>query len=110
MQLLGTGLDRGLLLGDKLFLAAAAGTVGAEGLVAGTGPSDQLGMYCEAYYRRINGLRISRAISQMSFFTGMAGPDPVGMLTGIRRTPVGMLTDIRRRRGMTLNRAESPNN
>ena len=45
-------------------------------LVAGTGPSDQLGMYCKTYYRRINGLRVSRAISQMSFFTGMAGPDP----------------------------------
>ena len=71
---------RGLLPREALFpaaaAAAAAGTVGAEGLVAGTGPSDQLGMYCKAYYRRINGLRVSRAISQMSFFTGMAGPDP----------------------------------
>ena len=76
-------MDRGLLPGDKLFTAAAAaaaavaaGTVVAGGLVAGMGPSDQLGMYCKAYYRRINGLRVSRAISQMSFFTGMAGPGP----------------------------------
>ncbi len=56
--------------------SGGGGDCGSGGL-GRMGPSNQLGMYCKAHYRRINGLRVSGAIlSQMSFFTGMAGTDP----------------------------------